>query len=43
MAEAEVEVWRASDPDPEANTVAMPMRNLGPQSSRQAMVSDPAS
>jgi localization factor PodJL len=43
MAEAEVEVWRAREPDPVANTVAMPVRAPGPQSSRQAMVVDPAS
>ena len=43
MAEAEVEVWRAREPDPAANNVAMPMRMPGPQSSRQAMVTDPAS
>ncbi|MCC5977475.1 MAG: SEL1-like repeat protein [Salinarimonas sp.] len=43
MAEAEVEVWRASEPDPAANTVAMPMQSPGAQSSRQAMVIDPAS
>ncbi len=43
MAEAEVEVWRAREPDPAANSVAMPMRTPGPQSSRQAMVIDPAS
>lgn len=43
MAEAEVEVWRAREPDPAANTVAMPTRAPGAQSSRQAMVIDPAS
>jgi localization factor PodJL len=43
MAEAEVEVWRAREPDPAANTVAMPTRSPGTQSSRQAMVIDPAS
>ena len=43
MAEAEVEVWRAREPDPAANNVAMPMRMPGPQSSRQALVIDPAS
>ena len=43
MAEAEVEVWRAREPDPAANNVAMPARAPGPQSSRQAMVIDPAS
>ena len=43
MAEAEVEIWRAREPDPAANTVAMPVRSSGAQSSRQAMMIDPAS